>query len=404
MALMSKRNSFFSYEDDSITSSEVLEETADQETREESAIENEIESEAATIEEEGEVIEALAEQADDNEELIENSPEQITEEIAQESSKQYLLALGRLGMGYNDLRYVKVGLESSLSPVQNLMINQEGVIETIKNFFKRIWDWIKNIGKKIKEFFARLFNSQKRIAYKFNKLSEDKERIAKFVSTIDKIPEEDFKNQLVYTRGILEIAADMNNGNVSTDFNVVSKRLLQPAAFLNKISELRKANDNNVFDYNKIVDRYYLVGINISKEKITIEGLDKGTNKKGLVSNKPVITELKKVKTSDLKTLLKYVANNMLKFGQSLENEVAKDSKKFVDSIDKAIKDIEAFVSAAEKILNKRIKDADKASSTYQGIATVTNLMIKGFNVQRQLPVFITKAAFELQSFIVKHA
>ena len=162
MALLSKRNSFFSYEESDVeVSSEPLPES---EVADQVNLENEIDSEVATVEEEAEVVDSLAEQAVDNATLIEQAPEEVTEEIVTESNKHYLLALGRLGMGTDNLRYIKVGTESKLTPLENLKINQEGIWQTIKDFFVRVWNFIKNIAGKIKNFFLGVGRSIKNTA------------------------------------------------------------------------------------------------------------------------------------------------------------------------------------------------------------------------------------------------
>ena len=155
MALLSKRNSFFSYEDAEVAAPTEPAEI-ESEVREQTELENEVQNEVATIEEENEVVDSLAEQATDNATLIEQAPEEVTEEVAQEAARHALLKYGRLGLGTDSLHYIKIGNEASNTPLQNLQATQEGIIDTIKQFFIRIWEWIKKMAGKIKDFFVNL--------------------------------------------------------------------------------------------------------------------------------------------------------------------------------------------------------------------------------------------------------
>lgn len=94
----------------------------------------------ATEEDLEEVQDTLEEQADENDQLIEEKPEEVTEEVVQQSNETFLLCLGRLGFGTRDLRRLQLGFESYNTPLENLKTTNKSirnVIRQIKNVKKR---------------------------------------------------------------------------------------------------------------------------------------------------------------------------------------------------------------------------------------------------------------------------
>lgn len=83
-------------------------------------------------EEAAEVTEAIQEQVNENGELLENNPEAVTEEVAQEANNFFILALGQLGYGTDDLKQMSIGQESKNTPVENLRITQRAMREFLK--------------------------------------------------------------------------------------------------------------------------------------------------------------------------------------------------------------------------------------------------------------------------------
>lgn len=118
------------------------------------SISREIEEESVALEEADETLQYLSEQHEENKELLEEKPESITEEIVTEANNNFLLALGRLGLGTQDIKNLSIGQESTRTPYHNLMVTQEGIVDSIKNFFKKIWEWIKGLFRKIGELLG----------------------------------------------------------------------------------------------------------------------------------------------------------------------------------------------------------------------------------------------------------
>lgn len=110
---------------------------------------NEIEEDIATAEESALLVENLAEQADENQEVLDNPAVEVTEQMVQEANTAFLLTLGRLGSGTDYLKTISIGQESYRDPRTNLQVTQEGIVDSIKNFFKKIWEWIKGIFARI---------------------------------------------------------------------------------------------------------------------------------------------------------------------------------------------------------------------------------------------------------------
>ena len=84
-------------------------------------------------EEKQEIIENIQEQVDDNAELLENNPDSVTEEIATEASNFFIMALGQLGYGSNELKNISLGQESRNKPIENLRITQKSMREFLKS-------------------------------------------------------------------------------------------------------------------------------------------------------------------------------------------------------------------------------------------------------------------------------
>ena len=158
--LKSKWNSYFSFEDAPIqTNVEPI--TAD-EIQEVTQNEIDVNNDIATLEENTEIVNELIEQNDEITEVVESSPASVTPEVVQEHNTRFLIALGRLGAGTNDLSNIKIGTESSSLPLQQLKVTQEGIIDTIKEFFAKIWNFIKDIFTKIIDWFKNLFGVTKK--------------------------------------------------------------------------------------------------------------------------------------------------------------------------------------------------------------------------------------------------
>lgn len=375
MTLLSKRNSFFSYENDDIASS-IPSEDVESEVREEVELENQIDNEVATIEEEGEVIESLAEQAVDNAELIENHPEEITEEIVQESNKQYLLALGRLGMGSADLHYVRLGFESSNTPLQNLRINQESVMDNIKKFFAKIWEWIKSFGRKIKDFFLNIGKSFSRLGQKLktNKTSKEVDEalknmndesinsningIASFTSFLDYIkiePKNVSINELVNTF----LPQPIFNKNDSLE-NVVIKQLRSNTKIIAAADKID--SDNGFISVNTEGKYGTLVYLKLSGfvkkpmsklgEQYLESGAEMGSNADKVEFIK---IELPEVSEDKIKKCIKEFINSESKIKaleQQLNTNIVSLQKKSADAINKCLSELDKLISEFEKSIN----------------------------------------------------
>lgn len=393
MALLSKRNSFFSYENDDITSS-IPSEDVESEVREEVELENQIDNEVATVEEEGEVIESLAEQAVDNAELIENHPEEVTEEIVQESNKQYLLALGRLGMGSADLHYVRLGFESSNTPLQNLRINQESVMDNIKKFFAKIWEWIKSFGKKIKEFFVGIGKSFTRLGQKLktNKTSKEVDEalknmndesinvnmngIASFTSFLDYIklkPKDVSITELVNTF----LPQPIFNKNESL-LNLVKK---QPRSNTRIFAAASNMDSDNQFisvstegEYGTLI-YLKLTGLyNEPMSKLGQQYLDSNAEMNTKDEIEFIKTPLPEVSEDKIRECIKEFINSESKLKaleQQLNTSIVSLQKKSSDAINKCISEFEKMISEFEKSIN--------AESTPESIK-VTQFKIKVLN------------------------
>ena len=157
MALLSKRNSFFSYEDDCSNCENSVDEEVIASDSNIAQQENEINNDLASVEEHLDTVTELVQQKDNNQELLDNTPEAITPEVVTESNKLLIYHLGKLGYGYNKVKDIKIGTESIRMPIQNMQITQEGLGATIREFFKKIWEWIKGVFKKVVNFFKELF-------------------------------------------------------------------------------------------------------------------------------------------------------------------------------------------------------------------------------------------------------
>ena len=109
----------------------------------------------------------IVELKEKNEEKLQTSPQEITQAdvIATEKDMSYLIGkLHGLGMNLQPNKFVNVGLEAAnAAPIQAFEIQQEGIGQTIKDFFVKIWEWIKKVFTNIKNFFKKLFgNSEKK--------------------------------------------------------------------------------------------------------------------------------------------------------------------------------------------------------------------------------------------------
>ena len=158
--LKSKWNSYFSFEDAAIPAK--TDPISTDEIRDIAQTEVDINNDIATLEENTEIVDKLIEQNDEITEVVESSPASVTPEVVQEHNTRFLIALGRLGAGTNDLSNIKIGTESSSLPLQQLKVTQEGIIDTIKEFFKKVWEWIKKVAKKIVDWFKNLFGFTKK--------------------------------------------------------------------------------------------------------------------------------------------------------------------------------------------------------------------------------------------------
>lgn len=158
--LKSKWNSYFSFEDAAIHTN--VEPISTDEIRDIAQTEVDINNDIATLEENTEIVNELIEQNDEIQEVVESSPASVTPEVVQEHNTRFLITLGRLGAGDNDISNIKIGTESSSLPLQQLKVTQEGIIDTIKEFFKKAWEWIKKIAKKIVDWFKNLFGFTKK--------------------------------------------------------------------------------------------------------------------------------------------------------------------------------------------------------------------------------------------------
>ena len=98
----------------------------------------------------------IVELKEKNEEKLQTSPQEITQAdvIATEKDMSYLIGkLHGLGMNIQPNKFVNVGLEAAnAAPIQAFEIQQEGIGQTIKEFFAKIWNFIKDIVSKIYQF------------------------------------------------------------------------------------------------------------------------------------------------------------------------------------------------------------------------------------------------------------
>ena len=114
----------------------------------------------------------IVELKEKNEEKLQTSPQEITQAdvIATEKDMSYLIGkLHGLGMNLQPNKFVNVGLEAAnAAPIQAFEIQQEGIGQTIKEFFQKIWDFIKGIFSKIFGWFKKIlpFTKKKEEAIK----------------------------------------------------------------------------------------------------------------------------------------------------------------------------------------------------------------------------------------------
>lgn len=151
---------------------------------------NEVEEDIATAEESTFLVENLAEQADENQELLENPNAVITEEVVQEANNNFLLTLGRLGNGTDYLKSISLGQESYRTPRTNLQVTQEGIVESIKNFFKKIWEWIKGVFAKIGKLFGFKQKQTEAAENAMANASANPEEIAKVAENTEDLPKD----------------------------------------------------------------------------------------------------------------------------------------------------------------------------------------------------------------------
>lgn len=172
---------------------------------------NEIEEDIATAEESALLVENLTEQADENQEVLDNPAAEVTEQMVQEANTAFLLTLGRLGSGTDYLKTISIGQESYRDPRTNLQVTQEGIVDSIKNFFKKIWEWIKGIFAKI----AKLFGFKKKQTESAeNAIAEsggNPEGVANMVKDAEDLPKP-------------TIICGIIMGNLGNEINAFSKR------------------------------------------------------------------------------------------------------------------------------------------------------------------------------------
>ena len=134
--LKSKWNSYFSYEDAAIHTN--VEPISTDEIRDIAQTEVDINNDIATLEENTEIVNELIEQNDEIQEVVESSPASVTPEVVQEHNTRFLITLGRLGAGDNDISNIKIGTESSSLPLQQLKVTQVCVECTCEFIFSSI--------------------------------------------------------------------------------------------------------------------------------------------------------------------------------------------------------------------------------------------------------------------------
>lgn len=117
----------------------------------ETIVEEKIEPAVEIVEEAISVAEDLEEQIEVNEELIDNQPEVITDEVVATSREMFAYSLGRLNWSREQMKHIKMGVESASTPVAKLRISTESMKDTVKNIAAKIWEAIKKVGEWLKK-------------------------------------------------------------------------------------------------------------------------------------------------------------------------------------------------------------------------------------------------------------
>lgn len=227
---------------------------------------NEIEEDIATAEESSLLVENLAEQADENQEVLDNPAVEVTEQMVQEANTAFLLTLGRLGSGTDYLKTISIGQESYRDPRTNLQVTQEGIVDSIKNFFKKIWEWIKGIFAKI----AKLFGFKKKQTESAeNAIAEsggNPEGVADMVKDAEELPKP-------------TIICGVIMGNLGNEINAFSKRTPgDPSGPLKNhvsgvIGFLKGQNQIEANDFTNLSPFRKMDGQNVEKKVADIFGI-----------------------------------------------------------------------------------------------------------------------------------
>lgn len=83
--------------------------------------------------------------------------ENITEDIVNIVNENYIYTLGMLGIKRDELKYIDFSKEE-FTPKQRIELSLEGILETIKQFFKKIINMLIVVGKKLKEWLIKITN------------------------------------------------------------------------------------------------------------------------------------------------------------------------------------------------------------------------------------------------------
>ena len=239
--LKSKWNSYFSFEDASIQTN--VEPISADEIQEVTQNEIDVNNEMTALEENTQIMDELIEQNDEITEVVESSPASVTPEVVQEHNTRFLIALGRLGAGTNDLSNIKIGTESSSLPLQQLKVTQEGIIDTIKEFFAKIWNFIKDIFTKIINWFKNLFGVTKK---KEDKIASVDEQIKKAGININKAKKE--VDELVKDPEVKKIIEDAEKTAKEDTKKLLKEKLSKPG----RTDKLKWKDDSKTEDSNVV--------------------------------------------------------------------------------------------------------------------------------------------------------
>lgn len=83
--------------------------------------------------------------------------ENITDDIVNIINENYIYTLGMLGINRDELKYIHFSKEE-FTPKQRVELSLEGILETIKQFFKKILDILIAVGRKLKEWLIKITN------------------------------------------------------------------------------------------------------------------------------------------------------------------------------------------------------------------------------------------------------